>query len=126
MATSSYAKTLLGGLQAELRRALGEVMDYLLNNSIAFGPIESDQTLTRTTNLAGRYVKLTTSTTVGGECSVSHGLGRAPNVVWQVTTPTLVNSRFIGDLTVSRAADANRLYFTSTSALGATVFLYVE
>jgi hypothetical protein len=125
MATSSYAKTLLGSLPADMRRAFGEVMDYLLNNSIAFGPIEADQALTRTTNLAGRYVKLTTSTTAGVECSAAHGLGRAPNVVWQVTTPTLVNSRFLGDLTVSRAADATRVYFTSTS-VGATVFLYVE
>jgi len=125
MATSSYAKTLLGGLQADLRRAMGEVLDYLLNNSIAFGPIESDQTLTKTTNMSGRYVKLTTSTTAGVECSAAHGLGRAPNVVWQVTTPTLVNSRFIGDLTVTRAADAQRVYFTSTTA-GATVFLYAE
>ena len=125
MATSSYAKTLLGGVQAELKRALGEVLDYLLNNTLAYGPIDKDVTLTKTTNFSGRYVKFTTSTTAGVESNAAHGMGRVPNMCFQVCLPTLVNSAFIGDLTVTRAADDQRVYFTSTS-VGVTTFLYVE
>lgn len=125
MATSSHAKTLLGGLGAEFKKALGDVLDYVLNNALAFGPIDADTAQTRTTNMAGRYVKVTTSGTANLEFSAVHGLGRVPNVVWQVTSPRVVNSRFLGDLTVSKAADDMRIYMTSGST-GATVWLYLE
>jgi hypothetical protein len=46
-------------------------------------------------------------------------------VMWQVVTPRIVNSQFLGDLTVSRAADEMRIYFTSAST-GVVLHLYVE
>jgi len=125
MATSSHAKTLLGGIDAALKKALSEVLDYVLNNTMAFGPIEANEPRTKTTNMAGRYLKVTTSGTANQEFSVAHGLGRTPNVIWQVTSPRVVNSRFLGDLTVSRAADEMRLYLTSAST-GAVVWVYCE
>lgn len=125
MATSSHAKTLLGGLDAAIKRAVGDVMDYVFNNNFAFGPIDADAAQTKTTNFSGRYVKVTTSGTANQEVAVAHGLGRIPNVIWQVTSPRVVNSRFIGDLTISRAADENRVYLTSAST-GVTQWLYLE
>ena len=125
MATSSQARTLLGGLTADIKKALGEVFDYMLNGSLAFGPIDADTAQTRTTNFSGRYVKVTTPGTASQEVAVAHGLGRIPNVVWQVTSPRVVNSRFLGDLTVSRAADDMQVYLT-TGSTGATVWLYLE
>jgi hypothetical protein len=125
MATSSHAKTLLGGLAAEFKRSLGEVLDYVFNGNLAFGPIDSDAAQTKTTNLAGRYVKVTTSATANQEVAVAHGLARIPNVIWQVTSPRVVNSRFLGDLTIARAADERRVYLTSGST-GAVIWLYLE
>ena len=125
MATSSHAKTLLGGLDAAIKRAVGDALDYVFNNNFAFGPIDADAAQTRTTNFAGRYVKVTTPGTANQELAVAHGLGRTPNVVWQVTSPRVVNSRFLGDLTISRAADESRVYLTSAST-GATLWLYME
>lgn len=125
MATSSHARTLLGGLEANLKKALGEVVDYVFNNSLAFGPIDANEARTRTTNMAGRYVKVTTHDTTNTETPIAHGLGRTPNVMWQVTSPRVVNSRFLGDLAISRAADENRIYVTSAST-SAVVWLYVE
>ena len=125
MATSSQAKTLLGVVPAELKKALGNVFDYILTNTLAFGPIDSSVPQTKTTNFAGRYVKFTTSGTAGVEASAAHGLGRVPNVVFQVLSPRVVNASFVGDLTVGRAADENRVYFTSAST-GVVCWLYVE
>ena len=125
MATSSHVRTLLGGIDAALKKALGEIFDYVLTNSLAFGPIDANEARTKTTNMAGRYLKVTTSGTANQEFSVTHGLGRTPNVIWQVTSPRVVNSRFLGDLTVSKAADENRLYFTSGST-SAVCWVYCE
>ena len=125
MATSSFARTLLGGVDASLKRVLGEIVDYLLNNSLAFGPIDTTTAQSKTTNFAGRYVKVTTHGTANTEAAIAHGLGRKPHVMWQVIPPSVVNARFIGDLTNSKAADENRIYLTSAST-SATTWLMVE
>lgn len=125
MATSSQVKALIGGLASDIKKALGEAFDYVLKNSLAFGPIDSGAAQTATTNFAGRYVRFVTSGTANQEANAVHGLGRIPNVCWQVVSPRVVNGRFVGDLTISRAADENRLYCTSAST-GVTLFLYVE
>ena len=125
MATSSQAKALLGGVPADLKAALFKVMDYVFDRNFAFGPIDNDVAQTPTTNLAGRYVKVTTNATANLETSIAHGLGRVPNVCWQVVSPAVANSQFIGDLTISRAADTARIYVTSAT-VGATLWLYVE
>jgi hypothetical protein len=124
MATSSYAKTLLGSLPADLKVALGRVVEYVFDRTLAFGPIDATVAETATQNFAGRYVKLVTSATANAEFSVTHGLGRVPNVWWQVGSPITVNSQSVA-LTVSRAADAGRVYFTSASTT-ATTWVYLE
>lgn len=125
MATSSFAKTLLGGIDAQLKRVLSEVFDYFLNGNLSFGPVDTGALQSKTDNFRGRYVKVVTSATANQEAAIAHGLGRKPNVMWQVIPPSVVNATFLGDLFVSRAADENRIYLTSAST-SVTTWLYVE
>ena len=125
MATSSFAKTLLGGVDASLRRVLGEALDYVFNGNLSFGPIDTTAAQSKTDNFRGRYVKVTTHGTANTEAAVAHGLGRKPNVMWQVVPPQVTNATFVGDLFVSRAADETRVYVTSAST-GVTTWMYME
>jgi hypothetical protein len=125
MATSSQAKTLLGGIPSDLKSAFARFSEYIFDRNLAFGPVSTTDAQTATANFAGRYLRVTTSDTANQEVAIAHGLGRAPNVMWQVVTPRIVNSRFVGDLTVSRAADDMRIYLTSAST-SAVLHLYVE
>jgi hypothetical protein len=125
MATSSFARTLIGGLEADIKKALSDVFDYLLNNTLAFGPIEANAAQTKTTNFAGRYVKVVTSGTASQEVAVAHGLGRTPNVMWEVASPRVVNSVLSLNVSFTRAADENRFYVASAST-GVTFWVYVE
>jgi hypothetical protein len=125
MATSSYAKSLLKGLSGDIKSGFNNVLDYVFTNTFAFGPIDADAAQSKTENFAGRYVKVTTSATANQEVAVAHGLGKVPNVIWQVTSPRVVGSRFLGDLEVSRAADEMRVYLKS-SVTSATVWLFLE
>lgn len=125
MATSSYVKALLGGVPADLKAALLRAFEYVFEKSLEFGPIDSIDAQTATTNFRGRYLRVTTSGTANQEAAIAHGLHRIPNVAWQVVSPRIVNSRFVGDLTISRAADESRIYLTSAST-GAVVHLYIE
>ena len=125
MATSSQAKTLLGGVPADLKSALYRVMEYIFDRNFAFGPIDTDAAQTATQNFVGRYVKVTTSGTANQEVAIAHGLGRQPNICWQVLDPGVVNATFIGDLSITRRADAMRFYVKSAST-SASCWMYVE
>lgn len=124
MATSSYAKSLMSSLPTEMKLAMHKLAEYIFDRSLVFGPVDPQDATSPTTNFGGRYVKVTTSTAASQEFSVQHGLGRIPNVFWMVGNPRSVNSQLL-PLTVSKAADANRLYFTSAST-SVVCFLYVE
>lgn len=122
MANSAYAKSLLGGLPSEIKAAIHRAFEYVVDRSFEFGPVDHQE---RTANFRGIYLQVETSDVANREVAIAHGLGRTPNMCIPVINPGAVNSRLVGDLTVSRAADASRLYFTSAST-SATVFLYVE
>lgn len=121
MATSSYAKSLLGGLGADVRAAFARVFDYVFEGNLRFGPVDHQQ---RTENFAGIYLRSTTASTAGDEFTVAHGLPTKPRVMWQVLDPQAVNSQVVR-LAVSRAADDKRVYLTSSDT-GAAITLYVE
>lgn len=122
MATSSYAKSLLGGIPSELKSAFTRVMEYIFDGNLRFGAIDHQQ---RAENFAGVFLNSTTAATANQEFSMLHGLTRVPNVVIPVLDPRAVNARLIGDLTISRAADEMRVYFTSAST-GAAFTIYLE
>lgn len=121
MATSSYAKSLLGGLAAEIKAAVGRALEYVFDGNLRFGPVEHQ---TRTENFAGIYLNVTTSSTADAEFSVAHGLPATPKVMWPVLDPYVVGSRAVR-LEVSRAADSRRIYLRSPEA-SAAITLYVE
>ena len=122
MATSSYLKSLFGGFQPDMRRVFNLMAEYLLDRNLRFGPIANQG---RTENFAGVYLTSTTAGTSSAEFSILHGLGFAPNVVFQVIDPGAVNSQWVPDLKVTRAADGARLYFSSAST-GLVFSVYAE
>lgn len=121
MATSSYAKSLMGGLGADFRAALGRVAEYIFDGNMRFGAVAHQQ---RAENFAGVFLNSTTSSTANDEFNVAHGLPTTPKVVWQVLNPASTGSRIVR-LEVARAADGQRLYFRSPEA-SAPITLYVE
>lgn len=123
MATSAYVKALLGGLPTEVRAPIQRAFEYVFDRNLEFGPVDHQEP---TANFRGVYLEVTTSSVASQEVAIAHGLGRTPNVWFQVMKPGAVNARLIGDLTTSRAADTKRLYLTSAGSTGATTFLYVE
>lgn len=120
MAQSSYVESQLGGVDATLKRALKAIFDYVLSN-LRFGPIEAN---TRAENLTGRYYHGTTHATPNTEFSVKHELQVKPYMAVQVIDLTTVNSVHL-QLTVTKAADAERIYLSSPVA-SATFAIYVE
>jgi hypothetical protein len=75
-------------------------------------------------NLGGAFLHGTTPATPGTEFSIPHAFGRTPYLATPVLRLDAVGSSVV-PLTVSRAADAKRVYFTSTEA-DAPVSLFVE
>ncbi len=120
MADSGQVKALIGGLEGDIKKALTQVFEYVLVDIRVGLPGH----LRRSTNL--RWVQLdgVTSSTPGQEFTVAHGLRRIPAVIFPALDVSGVN-RTMPDLTVSRAADANRLYFTSTVG-NASFTIFVE
>ena len=125
MATSSYLKSLFGGLDPDLKRVLNRAAEYLCDRNWRFGPVDFSNLNGRTENFAGRYVSSTTAAIANQEFSVVHNLGSAPGIALPLLDLTAVGSQFVGDLKVSRASDATRCYFTSGSTSQVFV-LYLE
>jgi hypothetical protein len=121
MASSSYAKSLLGGLPAEIKTALARVFEYLLDGNVRFGPVEHQ---TRTTNFAGVYLLGTTASVAATEFTLAHGLATVPRVLWPVLDPQAVGGQLVS-LTVTRAADGVRVYLSSPST-SAPIAVYCE
>lgn len=123
MASSSYAKSLIGGLSADIRAAFSRVFELILDGGVRFGAVDAN---VRAENLSGVFLSSTTASSTGVEFSVAHGLGTTPRFVMQVLRPSAVNATYIADLKISRAADASRVYFTSASVTSTPFYLYVE
>ena len=124
MADISYVKSLLGGLDAPTKKALDQAFTYVLGNIRFGGPQAPTEVNTRATNLQAYWLNGTSSTTANQEFSVAHGLGYAPKVLFPVASLSQVGAQVI-PLTVSRAADASRVYLKS-SVTGAAFTLLVE
>lgn len=117
MAVISYIATLLGGIDSDLRRVLLPCFRYVLDNwRLGDAP--------RAQNAQWYKIETTTSSVASQEFSVAHGLDALPH--WIVP---VLNCHNVGDqlvpLTVTRAADGQRLYLSSTVA-SAPITIYVE
>ena len=120
MANIGYVRSLLGGLATQERRTFGDVFDYVLNNLRIGLPGHQK----RAENLQLVQLNATTPGTAGEEFSIAHGIGAAPRVLFPCLDLHTVGAQLI-PLQVSRAADENRVYFTSAST-GATITVFVE
>ena len=120
MATPGYVESLVGNLDAPLRAALVRVFDYVLRN-LRFGPVVHQG---RAENHQAYWLTGTTSAVANQEFSIAHGLGRVPYVLFPVLSLDSINQAIV-PLTVSRAADANRIYLKS-SATSAAIAVLVE
>ena len=121
MSSPGYVESLIGGLEATTKRALVEAFRYILPNT-NFGPVEHQ---TKAVNFQGYYV-VSTAAASTGEFSIVHGLGRTPYLALPVVPLDLVGARAI-PLTVTRAADGQRVYLKTEAGSTSAVFaLYVE
>ena len=118
MATPGYVESLVGGLDATVKRALTEVFRYVLPNG-KFGPVEHQ---TKSESFQAYYVRSTTSSTTNNEFSILHGMGRTPYAAVPVMDLGSTGEQFLG-LTVTRSADAQRVYLRSTSVSAPFVLL---
>lgn len=114
---SGYVDTLLNSLPADTKRVLTQVFDYLQNNwKVGTGP--------RANNAQWYRVESTTASVANVEFSVRHGLGAAPHTLIPVVDLTQEGATLV-PLTVSKAADAERIYLKSSST-GAVITFFVE
>lgn len=120
MATIGFVEALLGGLEANTKRALVEVFRYVLPNQ-RLGPVEHQK---KTESFQGYYLNSTTSSTANDEFSVVHGLGRTPYLAVPVLPLDQVGAKTVR-LEVARAADGQRVYLKSPEA-SAPISLFVE
>lgn len=116
MAVSGYVESLLGGLPADVKRALTEAFRYVLPNG-RFGPIDHQ---TKSESFQAFYVNSTTATSTG-EFSIVHGMGRTPYLCVPVLDIGSSNTK-LPVLTVTRAADAQRVYLKADAGSTNAVF----
>lgn len=118
MATSQYAISLLGGLDASIKRVFTDIFQQLIPNW-RFGPVSHQA---KSENFQAYYVTSTTSSTANDEFSVVHGMGRTPYILVPVLPLDQVNAKTVR-LQVSKAADNNRVYLKSPEASAVVYFL---
>ena len=118
MADLGYVRSLIRGIPDEKTRSvLDQVMTHVLEN-IRLGVPDHQ---TRATNLQAYWQESTTATSTG-EFSVAHGLPSAPNYAIPVLALGTPGSK-AGFLTVSRAADARRIYVKCDAGSTAVPFV---
>ena len=120
MAVTGYVRSLLGGMDADLKRVLTQAFDYVIPNA-KFGPISHQA---KSESFQAYYINSTTNSTANDEFSIVHGLGRTPYVIVPVLPLDVVGAKTVR-LQVSRVADGQRIYLKSPEA-SAPISLLVE
>ena len=118
MADIGSVESEFGALPPDHKRALTAAFRYVLNN-LSLGSVEHK---TRATNFQAYYLTSTTSSSANTEFSIAHGLASTPHVLLPVLDLSAVGSQLV-PLTVSRAADDNRIYLKSSSTSAAIAVL---
>lgn len=118
MAVPGFAEALLGGLDTDIKRVLTELVRYVLPNS-KFGPPDHQ---VKSESFQAYYVLSTTASTSNDEFSILHGMGRIPYTALPFLDLASTGAQLLG-LTVTRAADAQRVYLRSTSVSAPFVLL---
>jgi hypothetical protein len=104
MAVPAFIESLLGGVEANLKRVLTEAFRYALPNG-RFGPVENQ---TKSESFSAYYQESTTPSDTS-EFSIVHGMGRLP----YLAVPVLridSSGAMLPVLRVTRPADGQRVY----------------
>ena len=107
-------------MDADLKKVFIRIFDYVLNN-LRVGRPEAN---TRSENLQAYFVTGTTPSVANREFSIVHGLTQPPYVAIPVLDLQTAGTQ-IPRLTVSKAADANRVYLKSPD-VNAPITLLIE
>lgn len=102
-----YVATLLNALPADIKKVLIPAFDYVQDS----WRVGTDD---RATNAQWYRFESTTASVAGTEFSVKHGLGTPPHTLIPILDVSEQGAQLI-PLVVSRAADNERVYFTSAS-----------
>lgn len=115
----------IGGLSQEKDKPIWKRIFREVLKLISFGPVDATAGQKASTNLRGHlYGPVVTPAVANTEFSFVHRFLGAPYLVIPVLPLDQVNAEIV-PLTVSRAADARRVYLKS-SETNATIFLYCE
>lgn len=121
MANTGFVESLLGGLQADLKRVLTEAFRYALSNG-RFGSVDHQAK----SESFQAYFLVSTTASDTGEFSIVHGLGRAPYYCHAVL-PLNSSAYTLPVLRTTRPADASRLYLQAAAgSTNLTFALLVE
>lgn len=124
MASSAYVNRLLAGLPSASQSPLTAIFQYLLS-SLRIGRIEPGETVVnRGANLQLYPLTAVTPAVANTEFSIPHGLPTVPYLLLPVLPLDQVGAGIV-PLTVTRAADATRIYLSS-SVTSATIYVSVE
>lgn len=120
MADRGYIKSLINGIADDItRRSLNLAFDEVLQN-FRVGPVED---MTRAVNGQTYFFQTTTPSTASTEFTIHHGQGQTPLWVRPILPLDSVNAQSVL-LTVTKAADDQRIYLSSPST-SATIFVEV-
>lgn len=120
MATSAAVESLIGSLDAVTKKALKAIFDYVLKNLRVGRPGHQEPS----ENFQASFVEGTTASVANQEFSILHGRDSAPYLAIPVVDLGTIGSKVV-DLTVTRAADGSRVYFSS-SVTDAPIRLLLE
>lgn len=113
----------LNGLDPDTKKILTQVLSELVPN-LRFGHPTGDNTKDPSKNFGGAFFQGTTHATPNTEVSIAHRFGRTPYLGIPVLPLDQIGTRVV-DLRVTRAADADRIYLSSSVA-SAAFTLFVE
>lgn len=120
MASLGQVEAQIGGLSADLKKTFTAVFAYVLREYRLGRPGSQ----ARSENLRAVFLEATTPAATSTEFSLEHGLEAAPYLLLPVLDLQAVGSQIV-PLRVTRAADARRVYLSSTVA-SAPVTVLVE
>lgn len=120
MADYGAVETDLLALPREHQGVWKRIWRYVLGN-LRFGRCEHG---TRATNFQLYAFEATTHATPDTEFSIEHGLGVTPHLLFPAVRLDSVNQSIV-PLTVTRAADRNRVYLSSSEA-SANILVLIE
>jgi hypothetical protein len=120
MAQKGAIDLYLNTLPAEQRGPVGQAFKYVMDN-LRWGQPDEGR---RAENFQLYLRTSTTAAVANAEFSIAHGLSQTPTAIYPVLFLDQVGSQLV-PLTVTRAADVNRVYLSSPTT-SAVISVWIE